>query len=211
MSTFEVRLNQDQVQDAISLFEFFGGNTPDALRIAINRTGPKVKQAASVEIRKQVRLRAAYVKDDRQLRFIRATRQKVTGRLRANSRGILLTRYSTDPLIASQDRASWFRPPPTPARGIRVKVKPTGSTKVMEGGWFYMVLPNSRALAIVRRRPKGSLGPQGGKIDVAYGPSVSQVFGNETRDRLLPKAEDDLSTELLRAMGFLLRKQSPRE
>jgi hypothetical protein len=72
-----------------------------------------------------------------------------------------------------------------------------------------MVLPKSRALGIARRR--STPGPQGGKYEVAYGPSVSQVFGKDTRDKLLPEAGKELTAQLLDAVRFLLQKKYPKE
>lgn len=205
---YSVEVDRESIQSAIDYFTFLGGNTDEALRVAINKAGPKVKTASSKAIREQVRLSAKYVGG--QLRFDRATRQKLQGAIRAPTRGILLPRFSTDAQIAG-DKVSWIKPPPIPPLGIRVKVKPSGSAKVMSRDWFYMVLPDSRALGIARRRPRGQRGPRGGKYEVAYGPSVSQVFSRETRDRLIPEASQELTEQLLDAMRFLLQKKYPQE
>lgn len=211
-----VEVDRAQVADALAFFEFVGGNADEALRVAINKAGPKVKTASSKAIREQVRLTAAYV--NKQLTFKRATRADLSGAVKVPSRGILLSRFSTDSQI-SGDKVSWLRPPPIPKRGIRVKIKPSGQTEVMGREWFYMVLPKSRSLGIVRRLSSGErsaaikagsgVGSQGGKFDVAYGPSVSQVFGNETRERLLPGAGDELQRQFLDAMRYLLQKKHP--
>jgi len=210
MIEYDVQVDKDSLREAQSLFEFVGGNSDDALRIAINKAGPKIKTAASKAIRSQVRLKAKYVNDKKRLRFDKASRSSLSGAIRAESRGILLSRFSTDTLIADPNRAGWIKPPVIPPRGIRVKVKPSGSAEVMGKEWFYMVLPNSRALAIARRKPGGATGAQGGKYDIAYGPSVSQVFRNETRDRLLPEAGAELQKQMLEAMRYLLQKKYPR-
>jgi hypothetical protein len=119
----------------------------------------------------------------------------------------LLSKYSTDSQVSS-DKIGWIKPPDTPARGIRVKVKPSGPTKPLGKDFFYMVLPKSRALAIVRRRE--TPGPQGGLIDVAYSPSLSQVF-NTVRDDVLPEAGNIYQDELLDAMRSILARQYPKE
>lgn len=205
MISYRASPDKDQLADAMSLFEFVGGNADEAIRVAINRTAPKVRTRASQAIRSQVRLAAAYVNE--RLTIRRATRQNLSGAIQTPSRGILLPRYSTDSLI-SGDRVSWIKPPPTPPRGIRVRVKPGGPIKPMGRSFFYMVLPKSRALAIVRRRD--APGPMGGKIDVKYGPSLSQVF-NTARDDVLPEASEIYQAELLDAMRYLLQKQHPQE
>lgn len=212
MITYGIEVDQSQVKDAISLFEFVGGNSKDALRVAINRAAPKVKSGSSLpnnaskEIRRQVRLKAAYV--NRKLTVWKATRTNLEGRIKAATDPVLLPRYSTDHQI-SGDKVSWFKPPLIPPRGIKVKVKPTGAAVTMSKDWFYMVLPKSRALAIARR--KTELGLQGGKYDIAYAPSVSQVFGNDSRERLYPVAQAELQSQLLDAMRFLLSKKYPKE
>jgi len=205
---YNVEVDKEQIKEAVSLFEFVGGNSDEALRVAINKAGPKIKTATSRAVRDQIRLKASYVGG--RIAFKRATRRVLSGAISTESRGILLTRFSTDSQI-SGEKVSWIRPPEIPARGIRVKVKPSGSTEVMSREWFYMVLPNSRALAIARRLPKGQTGPRGGKYDIAYGPSVSQVFGKDTRDKLIPQAADELTAQLLDAMRFLLQKKYPKE
>lgn len=205
MISYNVSANKEQIADAISLFEFVGGNTTDAVRIAINRSAPKVRTKASQAIRSQVRLKAAYVNE--RLTIRRASKSNLSGSIATPSRGLLLSKYSTDTQVAS-DKIGWIKPPEVPARGIRVKVKPSGPTKPLGKEFFYMVLPKSRALAIVRRRE--TPGPQGGLIDVAYSPSLSQVF-NTVRDDVLPEAGNIYQDELLDAMRFILAKQYPKE
>jgi hypothetical protein len=210
---YNVEVDQSQVDEALSLFKFIGGNSSDAVRIAINKSGPPVRTEASKQIRTQVRLKAAYLNERdssgrQRLAFIRASKSSLTGRITTPSRGLLLSRFSTDAQLNS--KVSWIKPPPIPARGVRVKVKPSGSTKTMGREWFYMILPESRALGIVRRRPNGETGPQGGRYDVGYGPSVSQVF-NDVRDVVLPLAGERYQTELGKAIAFLLRKEFPKE
>ncbi|MEE4250696.1 MAG: hypothetical protein V2I38_08915 [Alcanivoracaceae bacterium] len=207
MTSYSVTANKDQIADAVSFFEFVGGQTTDAVRIAINRAAPKVRTKASQAIRQQVRLKAAYVNE--KLSITKATRQKLSGAIQAESRGILMSKYSTNTQVAS-DKIGWILPPPNPPGGIKVKIKPTGTTQAVTGKPgeitgkpFYMILPNSRALAIVGRKP-------GGGIKVFSSPSVSQVF-NTVRDDVLPQASDIYQDELLDAMRYILAKQYPKE
>lgn len=212
MIKYEVKADPEDIKEAVALFEFVGGNTSDALRVAINKTGPKVRTKSSAEIRAQIRIKATYLnaKDSsgkQRLSFTRATRKKLTGAISTPSRGLLLSKFSTDTRITN-DKTSWILPPKPPARGIKVKVKPNGSPRSVGRSAFYMVLPKSRALAIVRR--KDTLGPKGGKIDVLYGPSVSQVF-NDVRDKVTPFAEREYQSQLIDAMRFVLQKKFPKE
>lgn len=207
-----ITVDKAAIAETVGFFEFVGGQTTDAVRIAINRAAPKVRTLSSSAIRSQVRLSASYVGGN--LTVKKATRTDLSGAIRTPSRGILLTRFSTDSQIAS-DKLSWIVPPDEPARGIRVKVKPTGGTQVVdgkpgeiEGKPFYTVLPKSHALAIAGRRV--TPGKKGGKIKVFYGPSLSQVF-NTVRDDVLPEAGQIYQAELLDAMRYILAKKFPAE
>lgn len=200
---FNVKVDREQIADAISLFEFVGGNSKDALRVAINQAGPKVRTAAGRAIREQVNLKAAYVND--RLTFKRATRANLSGAITTPSRGLLLSRFSTEPNVANES-ISWIKPPPAPYGGHYVRVKPGAQVKIGRGGGskpFYIVLKGSRALGIARRTSSGG-------IDVLHGPSLSQVF-DTVRDDVLPVAGQALQEELLDAMRFLLTKQYPME
>lgn len=201
---FNVTINREQLAEAISLFEFVGGNSEDALRVAINRAGPKIRTASSRAIREQVSLKAAYVNE--RLTFKRATRKDLSGAIRTPSRGLLLSRFSSEPNVADES-ISWIKPPPQPYGGHYVKIKPgKPEVKIGRGGDskpFYMVLKNSRALGIARRKADGS-------IDVLHGPSLSQVF-NSVRDDVLPQASETFEAEMLDAMRYLLAKQYPPE
>jgi len=233
---YNVEVDKAQVADAVALFEFVGGNSKDALRIAINKAGPKIlsgqkKPTIVSEIQKDVRLTATFIKNN--IVFAGASRSRLSGRLSAEPRGVLMARYSTDKAVqsgnAKSDKgklgkkggATWFKPPPISNRGIKIKIKPNGSPVTLSRDFFYMVLPKSRALGIVRRLTKSERsaaiargsgpGSSGGKYDVLYAPSVSQVFKNGTRDKLLPRAGEVLTEQLLDAMRYLLQKKYPKE
>ena len=205
---YEIQIDQAQVADAVSLFEFVGGNTSDAIRIAINKAAPKVRTSASRAIREQVRLSASYVNERLVVR--RATRARLNGAISTPSRGLLLSRFSTDSLIAG-DKASWIKPPLIPRGGIKVKVKPDGGASTVTGGSdtagnkpFYMILNGGKNLGIAARL-SGSK-----KIKVFSGPSLSQVF-NTVRGDVLPGAAAEYQHQLLDAMRYILAKQYPSE
>lgn len=202
--SYSVDVDQASVADAVSAFEFVGGNSADALRIAINKTAPKIKTAASKAIRTQVRLAAAYVGE--RLVVTKATKNRLSAAIKTPSRGLLLSRFSTDPLIAG-DKLGWIRPPAIPTNGIRVKVKPSGAAKGapgMDGNKpFYLRLNGGQNLGIAARMSSG-------KIHVFSGPSLSQVF-NTVRGDVLPEAGAELQAQLLDAMRYLLVKKYPPE
>lgn len=195
---YSVETDREQLADAIGLFEFLGGNTSDALRIAINKTAPKTKTAASARIRTQVRLQASYVNE--RLEVKKATRRNLSAAIKTPSRGLLLSRFSTDSQVAS-DGVRWIRPPVTPKRGINVKVKPSGPVKNM-GNAFYVVL-NGGFAAIAARE-----GDARKPLKIFRGPSLSQVF-NTVRADVLPEAGAELTRQMADAMRYLLLKQYP--
>ena len=204
-TSFEIKVDENALKDAISLFEFVGGNTADAIRVAINKAAPKVRTMASKRIREEVRLTASYVNEKLTVR--KATRSRLNGAVLTPMRGVLLSKYSTDAQVSS-DKIGWIKPPPVQSRGIRVKVKPSGETKPMHGA-FYMVLNKGKngggQLAIAIREGKDRK-----PVKVFHGASLSQVFGN-VRGDILPAAGAEYQAQLLDAMRFLLAKKHPSE
>lgn len=208
---YEITADTAQVADAVSLFEFVGGNTSDALRIAINKTTPKAKTLASAAIRAQVKLTASYVRE--RLIVTKATRSRLSAAITTPARGTLMTRYSTNSTVAmGVDRLNWISPPPIPLSGIKIKIKTNGSTRGAPGYGgnkpFYMVLKNSHALGIVARLD--TPGKNGGRFKVFNSPSLSQVF-NTVRGDVLPAASSEYQAQLLDAMRYLLVKKYPPE
>ena len=213
--SYRIDPDKEQLSEVVSLFEFLGGNMRDAQRIAINKAGPKIKTLSSRRIREQVRLSVKYVNE--RIKFFRASRASLNARISMPSRGMLLSRFSTDVMI-SGDKVGWLKPPPVPDRGIRVKVKPQGPVKVLggdseiDGRPFYMVLKNTAGRVGIAGRRKIP-GKRGGKIKVFYGPSMSQVFAGArgVKQGVLPEAGEELTYQMADAIRYLLRKQLPSE
>jgi hypothetical protein len=156
---------------------------PKILTRSLNRTASKARTDGSKEVRKQINLKAAYVKQ--RLKINKASFGSLRASVSTPIRGLLLSRFSTNRQI-SGDGVSWIRPPKVPARGIKVKVDPSSGAKVVSGGPdttgkpFYLILPGSGRVAIAARRR--TTGPKGGKLKVLYGPSLSQVFDDVIAD-----------------------------
>ncbi len=208
---YEITADTASIAEAVALFEFVGGNTSDALRIAINKCAPKVKTMASKAIRAQVRLSASYVNE--RLTVTKATRGRLSAAIKTPSRGLLMTRYSTDSTVAlGTDKLNWIKPPPIPARGIKVQIKTGGAVRSApsypDQKPFYMVLKNSHALAIVHRRL--SPGPNGGRFHIFNSVSMSQVF-DDVRTDVLPAASAEYQAQLIDAMRYILAKKHPPE
>ncbi|MBW4978334.1 phage tail protein [Marinobacter adhaerens] len=186
----QVEVDRSSLQEVRALLAKFSDGATRAHARSLNKTITKSRTESSKEIRKQVRLNAAYVKS--LMTITKASQKTLQAKISTPSRGLLLSRFSTDTSIAG-DKTSWLKPPSIPKRGIRVKVKPTGGAKVFEGDSeiegkpFYMVLPGTNGrVAIVGRRSK--IGSDGGRIKVFYGPSLSQVFTDVKEDIAEPLA-----------------------
>lgn len=214
MIGFEVKVNQEQVRDALALFEFVGGNADEALRVAINKAGPKIRTLSSKRIREEINVTAGFLSETdssgrKRLDFVRATRNNLSGAVRTQSRGLLLSHFEHGA------KASLLGGIFTPSYPIKVRVKKgAGQIKQVKGGPdvygepFYIRLRNSNAVGIGmwRRSP----GVRGGRVEVLYGPSVSQVF-RKAKDEIAPEANTELTEQMLSAMNFLVKKQHPKE
>lgn len=180
----EARVERSSLQEVRALLAKFSDGGRRAHVRSLNKTVTKSRTESSKEIRKQVRLNAAYVKSLLAISY--ASIRNPQAKVLTPRSGLLLSRFSTDTMV-SGDKVGWLKPPAIPARGLRIKVKPTGGAKVfsgdneIEGKPFYMVLPGTEGrVAIVGRRAK--TGSQGGRIKVFYGPSLSQVFTDVKED-----------------------------
>lgn len=207
---FQVLVDQTKVRDALESLEFVGGNSSDALRVAINKTMPKVKTMSSRAIRDQVRLTASYVNG--RLTIRKATRENLNGSIGTPSRGLLLSRYSTDSALSESSGNTSV--PRVPRLGIRVKIRPNGAAKSVVGGPdtypnkpFYILLNKGRAgggqLAIAARLT-GARKP----LKVFNGPSLSQVFST-VRGDVLERASAEYEFQVLDAVRYLLTKTRP--
>src|SRR5690554_1654365 len=185
----EAQVDRTSLQEVRALLAKFSDGARRAHARSLNKTVTKSRTESSKEVRKQVRLNAAYVKS--LLTITKASERRLQAKISTPTRGLLMSRFSTDTSI-SGDKVGWLKPPSVPPRGIRVKVKPTGDAKVFGGDEivgkpFYMVLPGTTGrVAIVGRRAK--IGSQGGQIKVFYGPSLSQVFTDVKDDIAEPLA-----------------------
>lgn len=200
--SYRIDIDKSQVADAISAFEFVGGNTKDALRIAINKTGPKIRTQASRLMRQQIRFTAGYVAE--RLLFKRAKTSSLTGYIRAPKYENMLSRFDTNPTVASE-KVNWIRPPLVPKTGIKIKIKPNGPSHNMGKDAFYMVLNGGKNVAIAERMTSARK-----PVQVFYGVSVSQAFSN-IRTAVLPDAANEFQAQLIDAMRYILVKQHPPE
>lgn len=176
-------------QDKAEIESLLTGMKKDAPKIlsrAINRTVTQSKKRASQEIRKDLNLSASYVNGSKSRGlpgklFTRpATRQKLSGRLFAHERGVLMTRYPHSVLKRG---------------GVSVKIKRGGARVRIPGAFITKVDAGGRRVDVVAI-PKPDLGKYttgNNKIKVLYSPSVSQALNLILKDEGL----SGLSRELL--------------
>lgn len=137
MMTYNIEPDQAQLKEAKELFEFLGGNSTDATRIAVNKSARRMRLVARKEIRKDVRLDLSYVSE--RLVVKAARKGELSAKISTPSRGLRLTKFSTDANIAAEGVA-WFKPPLSAVRQkggdtppFMVQVKPGGATKPVRG------------------------------------------------------------------------------
>ena len=202
-----VEVDQAQWQAVQGRLAHIKNGASRALARALNKTASRAKTMASRAIRGQVRLTAAYVREN--LRgpangmSYKATVARLQAMLSTPNRGIRLDRFMT-----SQ--------PPTragrPANPVRVKVKPTGGATVMPSAFFVQARNSGGYLIALRNAVIQRLGlktklSQSSGFSALHGPSLSQVF-NSVRDEL-PDLAGILAANLEHEMEWLLEQYPP--
>ncbi|MYL25003.1 hypothetical protein GLV89_14585 [Halomonas alkaliantarctica] len=168
---------------------------PLAVSRAINHTLNVTRTEASKEIRKQVKLKASYVKG--KLRLQKATQSNLTGAIQTPTRGTLLSRYPSSQKYRQKNGLRF-------KSGVNVQVKPTGGKKHMPGAFFIRFANGVSGIAIRTKYGPG-LGRSEG-LKVLYGPSTSQVF-TDVKDDLQAPSGNRLMQRLAHEAERLLRKQ----
>ncbi|TFH84772.1 hypothetical protein EQG41_20660 [Billgrantia azerbaijanica] len=187
LEPIKIRIDQQAVREVYDDLAHIKNGAPRAMSRAINHTLGVTRTEASSEIRKQVKLKAGYVRD--KLKIVKATTSKPMGAIRTPTRGTLLTRY----------------PHRQYARGgIGVQVKPTGGKQRMPGAFFIRFGNGVQAIAIRTKYGPG-LGRSEG-LKVLYGPSTSQVF-TDVKDDLQAPSGNRLMQRLAYEADRLLKRQ----
>ena len=182
------------------------------MRAGINRAMTQTRTFATDKIYDQLNLTKTYIRN--RMIIDKAIKGSVKpARIYAGEQPILLSRYSTNRQIKNPDN-KWTIAPDKPVRGI--KVKRAGSSVTVEDA-FYMVLPNSNALGIVRRRI-GEINPKTGKekIKVLFGPDVDQALKSDKKgpsilSQMAPFGADRAVIEIAQFMNGVLKRQFPKE
>lgn len=167
----QIKMDKAAVREIEATLSHIKNGSNRAMASAINHTLGVTRTEASSEIRKDVKLKAAYVRERLQLRKASLTRPE--GRIATPTRGILGTRF----------------PHREYARGgMGVQIKPTGGYKRMPGAWL-MVLPNGQQAIVFRPSDPSEANWKKAGLRVVYGPSVSQVFTDVKDDLQAPSGE----------------------
>ena len=187
ISPIKITVDKQAIRRIESDLMHIKNGAPRAMSRAINHTLGVTRTEASKEIRKQVKLKAGYVRE--KLKVKRATINSLNGAIRTPTRGTLLTRYPHRQYKNGD---------------VGVQVKPTGGKKRMPGAFFIRFKNGVQAIAIRTQYGPG-LGRSEG-LKVLYGPSTSQVFTDVKDDLQAPSGN-----RLMQRMGYeaerLLKRQ----
>lgn len=175
----QVRIDKDQLQDTRLLLKGLNLEGPKIISRALNKTATYGKKRASQEIRKQVRLKAAYVNDPKNLNVIKATWTKLRAKITANSRGLLMTHFPHSVLKRG---------------GVTVGIKAGGKRKKMPTAFKTTVRAGSKRVDVIALPATGRYKTGNKRMSVLYAPSVSQVF-NTVRDEIDQEMVDYLAEE----------------
>ena len=139
-----------------ALMEQAGPRSKIVLRRTLKKTAKHAQVEGTKAIRKQVNLKAAYVKE--KLRIVPASADGLILKIVVPHRGRLLSRFPYTKLKNS----------------VTVKVKPIGARGKLPGAFIVPRLKHSHVPGIAYRRD--------GKLDVLHGPSLSQVWDDVQPD-----------------------------
>ncbi len=200
-----VDIDRAQFQDAQERLDHIKNGASRALSRALNKTASKAKTIASRAIRDQINLSAAYVREN--LRGpangfdYKATVNKLTARISASKRGILLYQFSTNSVAATG------RPP----EQIKVRVKPGRSIAIASAFWVRTKGSNKMTPAVrnsVLRQLNMTRTTDSGSFTVLHGPSLSQVFSS-VKDDIGGDMSQTLVDNFAHEMEWLLTKFPP--
>ena len=114
----QIKMDKEAVREIEATLNHIKNGSNRAMSRAINHTLGVTRTEASKEIRNQVKLKAAYVKERLKLKKASVTRPE--GRIATPTRGILLSRFPNREYVRG---------------GVGVQVKPTGGKKRMPGAF----------------------------------------------------------------------------
>ncbi len=192
----EVEPNWEQLNEAIDVFRFLGGNMRKAVQVATNKTLRPVATESKRLIRDNLNIKLSTITPE--LHIERMTRVNNQGSIWATKRGLQLEYFAT---AASTPR-------------VRVKtggsIKPVvGRSGMIEGGTYFATLKDGRRVIMGKL---ANPAPGQRAIKVFFGPSVSQSFKIVKEDsNIMSVASDEFTSQIEDAMRYLLTKKLPPE
>lgn len=198
MAGIRIEIDQADLDRVRSALRDIKNGAERAMTRALNDTASKAKTLASQEIRKDVKLPAAYVKDN--IQVSKATFGNLTSSISATRRGVLLTRFPYTKLARG---------------GVSVQVSASGGRQKMPSAFIIPRLKNSGVPGIALPREIASQyrkSSYSGRLPyvVLHAPSVSQVL-TEVKDEIAPELDEFLAGELDRQIGVILVQYGGRQ
>lgn len=180
-------------RQAVASLKRLGSEGLKAMTRATNKAGDKARTLSSREIREDVSLSAAYVRQ--RLRVRRATFSRLEYTIQTPKRGVLMTRYPY------RELSRGGRP-----NGVSVKIKRRGARAKLRSGfvtWLTAGQKKVQAIAVPERSKSGGKRPRyktgNSKIKVLYAPSISQVY-DSVRGRITPEVLRYFEGQVLREL-----------
>lgn len=185
----KVEISKKDLEETELLLRGLALDGKKILARSLNKTITRGQKRSSEEIRKQVNLKASYVKT--KLRIYRASYSRLSARLSAEKRGVLMTRYPYSILKSG---------------GASVKIKRTGARAKIPNAFLVNLRAGSESVqALAVRDSRGGRYKTGNsRIKVLYSPSVSQVF-NTVRDQVDSELAEFLSVATDKEIATFLR------
>ncbi|KZZ70645.1 hypothetical protein A3765_16215, partial [Oleiphilus sp. HI0130] len=173
----KISINKEQLGEVELMLKGLSLDGPKILTRALNKTATKGRTRSSEEIRKQVNLKAAYVKG--KLNISRATYKNLQSKITAEKRGVLMTRYPHTMLARG---------------GVTVKIKRNGARAKLPSAFKTFVYAGGKRVEVLATPATGKYRTGNRKMKVLYSPSVSQVF-NAVRDDIDAEMVDYLAAQ----------------
>lgn len=179
-----VRFDTQDVVRLLGMVKGIENGREKALFRTVKEVNQKGKLLASREVRKELALKAAYVKS--KIKTNKPSYSNLTARIYARKRGIQLSRFMTGQIKKKAKNGGMKR------AGVKVRVTPGSRISKMRG-YFALPLKNGN-FGIAKR-----VGTGRNDYEIQYGPSVSQVMDTylpEIQAELRPVAREKLAKEI---------------
>jgi hypothetical protein len=216
---YTITPDAEQLAELTRKLEFYGANTDEVLRVAINNTAKRARTSTALPGggAKQRLLKRYNIKDaatrlgvtpteyiNERLKVWTANRNSLIGKVYGEKRGMLLSPFRQGVTGLGTGEKSV---PPSVNVLLSSGTQPVGNIEGTEGKPFYVLTtqnaPTPGQILILGRRTVP--GKKGGKLKAARTTSVSQAFDFLRKD-MLPAVKTDFIEQQVRAARYLLQK-----